>query len=327
MKNFLAISICLISLSAYASQKLSLTDRFSPIPRINRDLLNLDFQAQTQNLIDAFNSGDIVGNGGGLIEQNFQFAYNSVLSAIDHCMIKLNCQMSPKEKILLMDIKSTYFLKFSETHHFIFLKENEAQSLFSKAVDPSERIAKTGFSHEFPIFINLTQIEQNPTLINDLGAQLAIILHELGHQAGYSSHSLLDSISSKVRAAFNYQMTSTSLKVVDEDLLVNIYNSSETLETQVSYFYNNQVRFLTYTIQDQLACQESRSPIGYSLSNQHWERLSQDEEYFLPKLKMWIDIYCEDSTGTIFTRERDIEVNFKINKKTKKFENHTIQIK
>ena len=301
--------------------------RYAPIPKVVRAKLNNDFKLRTASIVDAFSSGDIVGNGGGIIEQNFQFAFNSVLPAIDHCLIKLNCNLSNKDKIVLMAIKSTYFMKLHENHNFIFLREKDANGLFNEVTDPAQRIAKTGFSYDFPIFINLDAIEGNSDLTHNLGTHLAIVIHELGHQAGYASHSLLDNIAGKLRLAFSYQMDSTSLNISGDDLIVNIYNNPENLKTQVSYYFNHQLRFLSFPIEESLQCDNERSPVGYSLTNEHWQRLKKNKFSYLPKLNMWIDIFCEDETGTIYTDEKDIEINFEIDIRTKKLKEHKIQIK
>jgi len=327
MKNLLTLLFCLSSTYSLASLEVDQLTRFSPLPKETRTQLNNSFGQRTQALISAYSSGDIVGNGGGIIEQNFQFAFNSILPAIDHCLVKLNCNLSTREKIVLMAIKSTYFMKLDEKLHFVFLRESDANGLFHESSDPAQRIAKTGFSSKFPIFLNLDAIEKNDELSYNLGTHLAIVIHELGHQAGYASHSLLDQIAGKLRLAFTYQMDNTSLDIDGDSLLVNIYNNPERMKTQVSYYFNNQLRFLSYPIEESLECSEDRTPVGYSLSNQHWDRLKKNSLNYLAKLSMWLDIYCEDSTGTIFVDEKDIQIDFTISKKSKKLKTHKLSIK
>jgi hypothetical protein len=327
MKNLLTLIICLTGAISWASNEVESLQRYVKMSKQQRQLLNNVFNAKTRALLNAYSSGDIVGNGGGIIEQNFHFAFNSVLPAIDHCVIKLNCDLSNEEKIVLLDIKSTYFSKLDEDFHFVFLREEDAKGLFNETLDPAERIAKTGFSSDFPIFINLDSVEKSEGLAQNLGALIAIVIHELGHQAGYASHSVLDEIAGKLRLAFSYQMDNTSLDIEGDKLLVNIYNNSESLRTQVSYYFNNQLRHLSYPIEDKLVCENNRRVIGYALSNQHWDRLKKSLVDYKAKLSMWIDIFCEDETGTIYTDEKDIEIDFLISKQTKKIKSHQIKIK
>jgi len=324
MRNLLALTFCFVGTITWAAN----TSYFlRKMPVAQRAELNDIFSKRTSKLIAAYSSGDIVGNGGGLIEQNLSFAYSSVLSIIDTCVIYMDCKLTPNEKLVLLDIRATYFSKLDNELHFVFLREKDAPGLFHDDLDPGARVAKTGFSKDFPIFINLDQLETNLDLAYDLGSMLGIVIHELGHQTGYPSHSKLDAIAAKLRVSFNYKMRNTEIKLDDNFLTVNIYNKDEALRTQVSYYYNNQLRFLSYPIEKELKCEHpNRDAIGYSLSNQHWDRLVKAKDLLRPRLNMWIDIHCEDSDGVIFTEERDLKIDFLINKNTKKLIDHKITI-
>lgn len=324
--KFISTILILLSLNSIADQK-QLNELFKKIPNIKRAELNDNFQKLTRIIMDKFNTGDIVGNGGGAVEQNFNFAFNSIPTVVNQCLSSMECLLSNDEKLILLEIRSTFFSKLDQRTRFIFINEDESRGIFKDQFDKTERIAKTGFSNMFPIFINLGLIEKSKYFKYDPSAALSLIIHELGHQAGYASHSMLDNLSSKLRVAFSYSVENTKIDIAGKELLVNIYNSEFRYDSQISFTYNYRLTNLSYEIRESLQCETKRQFVsGYSLSNAYWERATVINDRTHTKLSLWINIHCESMTGEIWTTERDLEISFIIDPKNKLVENYTFLI-
>src|SRR5690606_26902362 len=114
-------------------------------------------------------SGDIVGNGGGLVEQNFQFAYDKAAEFIDQCIKKSSCGVSEDDLEILNEIKLTIISNWGSKDRLKFIPHTFSD-FFHDEKDYEIRIAKTGFDPSFPILINLSLAYRNESFAYDFGA-------------------------------------------------------------------------------------------------------------------------------------------------------------
>lgn len=325
------ITLFLFLINSYSFAHLKedgqLSEKFKKLSKEQIAKLNQEFKLRTTPLLDRYNTGDIVGNGGGIVEQNFAFAFNSVPNAIGHCLAKMNCNLSVDEKLVLLDIRATFYSKLERDFQFVFVTEEDSDGLFNDQLDPSERLAKTGFSKDFPIFINLSLIEESDSYKVDPSAALGLIIHELGHQSGYKSHTMLDTISSKLRVAFSYELEHLDYEINNETLFVNIYTREDQFNTQISYLYNHRLGRLSSRIEEKLSCSVPTQRVaGNTITNEHWQRKKFINDRIKVELTAWIDVYCEDENGIIWTEERDLKIKFFFKLDQKKVDEVQIEV-
>ena len=305
MKNLCFLGLILFSITSPAFELVR-------VPKLDLVELNRQFSLETAPLIEAFGSGDIVGNGGGLLEQNFILAYYSVQTAIENCLATNNCYKSLKDKRVLKEINTLFINKLEQKNSLIFLTNKESNNFFNDELDKSERLAKTGFSIEHPIFINIDQAEE---IKNDIPAMISILIHELGHQVGIAVHSYLDQLSVKVRKNWENNWTETSIKIGERILKTNLFSTeSNFINAKLSYVFEEKARSLNGKIFEVLKCNEGETLYGFYLSNEHWKRPISSRRDYSVTMILWLDLYCQDTYGSIWTSQKDLSVKFEFNK-------------
>lgn len=149
-------------------------------------------------------AGGYVGNGGGLAEQNFNYAYTALPRTIESTIFTRKDLFNQDELELLAEIKAIALKNASNEDRLTFVSGKDFPDLFKTGPAEHHRIAVTGDSETSEIFINtdLLYSSEGASLL-DLGTQSAILVHEIGHQAGELNHQKLDILGSKIRAHFN----------------------------------------------------------------------------------------------------------------------------
>lgn len=274
-----------------------------------REFLNANFEREATRLMAKLGSGDIVGNGGGLVEQNFTSAYYSLQTAIQNCLDKYECGLSEEEAQLLTEINYAYIDKINQARPLVFVSEKNSDGFFQSKEDQTSRVAKTGFSTESTIFINL---DVAGPIVDSIPAMLGILIHELGHQVGIANHSLLDQLGAKVRNQWNANWKVLRFIMDDHNLDVRLFSSEfNFINSKISYSFKGEVKSLNNEILEKVECLENESTYGFSLSNGHWKRPVQNNWITRIGIDYWIDMYCQDSDGTIRTESRDLNILFK----------------
>jgi len=178
----------------------------------------------------AAGGGSIVGNGGGLAEQNFTYAYTNLAHFYDLCWAHENeCLSTAEEKKIFHLIRDNLSQEYKTTHQIQFLSGQKNPSLF--AIDGQIRTAVTGDHVGDPIFINLDLIYQTNSrgevIATDLGTALAILTHELGHHHQVKDHQFLDLLGAKIHIfsmskgeTLKYDHFSDSLFEISPDLTI-----------------------------------------------------------------------------------------------------------
>ncbi|PIK15075.1 hypothetical protein [Halobacteriovorax sp. JY17] len=304
MKNTAILILLLIS-------NISLSAELVRLSLPERELLNVKFEREAAQIMARLGSGDIVGNGGGLLEQNFMSAYYSLQTAIQNCLDNYECGLSSEEILLLKEINSLYIEKVSQNRPIVFLSEKNAEGFFLTEDDQTSRVAKTGFTKDSTIFVNLDIAE---AIVDDIPAMLGIIVHELGHQAGIANHSLLDQLGAKVRNQWSSNWKVLRFIMNKHNLDVRLFSSEfNYINSKISYSFRGKAKSLNNDIYEEIKCLENEIVYGFNLSNGHWRRPIQNDWNSKIGIDYWIDIYCQDTEGNIRTEQRDLDITFKFN--------------
>lgn len=149
--------------------------------------------------------GDQAGNGGGIVEQNFQYAHLNLDWIVRSCLTAARC-VSGNEKILLEKIQQSLTQELKTKPALIF--ESGAANPARFTIGGQPRVAVTGSHVGDPIYLNLDllYLPSSSGRIEpvDVGTAIAILIHELAHHQGtYSTpadESFLDLLGAKVRA-------------------------------------------------------------------------------------------------------------------------------
>ena len=179
-------------------------------------------------------AGGYVGNGGGLAEQNFNYAYTALSRNIDSTIFTKKDLFDAEELELLTNIKAIATKNASNEDRLTFVSGKDFPDLFTTGPSEHHRIAVTGDSEASEIFINtdLLYSSEGASLL-DLGTQTAILVHEIGHQAGELNHQKLDILGSKIRAHFNQSSKHHEIQFKGKDyqfVLVNHQGEMRTAE-------------------------------------------------------------------------------------------------
>lgn len=287
--------ICIISLftslNTYAQSSILL-------PSEDVDLGNLRFEEfikKNQDLIDRSRMGDVVGNGGGLIESQTSYYLNNLDKMITNS-IEQSPELFTKTERLTLD----YILNVIKLSNFknkvIFIDDKD---FFFDFDDFQERAAKTGFSYKYPIFINRNFIYEN--ISNDLSPMITLLVHELGHQAGIKSHSTLDRLGSKVRQVFMAETQRLGVEVTGKPLTVTHSRFiSAGAWPDLTLKYNDKLTSVPKISYEVIKSKcGSNYPINYEFNNLHWAtRPIVTESLVYLILEGWVDFKCSNRVGS-----------------------------
>lgn len=121
------------------------------------------------------------------------FYASKIKSIIDLCLVSQRCAGQTDYREALLAIQKNLI-----QHPYVellFINSSYSEIFFSDFEGEVERLAKTGFSPDFPILINEKIVSDSV----DFTVSISLLVHELGHQAGMSSHSFLDKLGAEVR--------------------------------------------------------------------------------------------------------------------------------
>lgn len=304
MKKTLVFSLlCLFSLSTFAASDLFLSKE-------EQEKRNVQFSEMIKNAMRVASGADIVGNGGGIAEQNMSFVYRNLDKTVSYCINLPNCGEGADKVAVLKLIRNTILEKRDAPSRLVFLTSDHFNGLLSQTADYDERVAKTGFSADFPIFFNLAEIQENQ-LSSDLSAMVGILVHEVGHQVGVASHSFLDELAAEVRTAFillqqrteiTYHNNTFSLMVVGG---VNAYDYQQVLLS---------VDGEPLKVESLVAHYKCTTPgtrlVGAKISSMVWDRPVNGNETLVMRAKGNVDFSCEMRSKTIITEQARVDYVF-----------------
>jgi hypothetical protein len=254
-------------------------------------------------------TGDVVGNGGGFIESLTYFYFQTLERHISSSLSQKQITFDPFERRILSRMLS--YIPSMRGDKLRFISGRKAKVLFYiSGLDAAPRLAKTGFSPNYPIYFNTDllykEVKAKPELL------LGLLVHELGHQLGVADHGILDNLGAKVVQVANANEQKVSTILEDGDLEVTIQNhffQSAPSDVFISYG-NRSVEVLKWK-PEQLRSICGREYIQSAfVYNFHWSsRLFDFGSEVLLTAKGWLDVKCFNSETGKFSRvERNLEV-------------------
>jgi len=256
--------------------------------------------------------GDVVGNGGGLLEGQAYFYYhnleNHLLTALEQNAIEFT---NDEREVLQKILKS--LPNMEQVGKIIFLDPKDFRGFFfTPGVDPAPRVAKTGHSMDFPIFINTAMVYQR--IDGDLRFWLGTLVHELGHQVGVANHLFLEELGAKVISTSELgRDTITAEMGPNNHLQVTSYNHYF-IDGSADLFvsYNNQHHVVNEWDKSELrqACGHHYFA-GILIDNLHWSQraLSDLSNGVLFQAGGWATIKClNPNTGTFNNRHKNFRL-------------------
>ena len=177
-------------------------------------------------------AGGYVGNGGGLAEQNFNYAYTAIPRSIDGVLFTRPDSFNSLETELLLAIKDIVLKNSSRADRLVFISGKDYPAFFKTGPTEHHRIAVTGDSPEASIYVNTDLLyDFDGQQTTDLGTKFAILIHELGHQAGEMNHQRLDILGSKVRDYINQSSKLHELEFHDQSYKFTLINRQTDMQT------------------------------------------------------------------------------------------------
>lgn len=263
--------------------------------------------------------GSIVGNGAGIVENNFQFVYMSLENTIGECFLLENCKLSEHEKDLLGSISVIIRKNSTKAKNIYFISENDFPGFFDTGINEKHRIAKTGLTPESPIYINIDLVyssEGKPAI--DQQTIAALLVHEIGHQTGEVDHAALDILGAKIKLAFDQKLSRHSLLVggLDDKFEISILNQKyPILAAEIFVGFENTIpKNITAPLVSPLSCTNKQADIsGFEFFNGHFIGVTKvNEKVTEIQFGLWINISCYDKASDLISIESK-NVEFIIN--------------
>ncbi len=285
-----------------------------------REKLNHEFQ----NLLDqlgidptTIRSGDTVGNGGGLLEAQAAYTYVNLSKHIISTFEQNFIEFSDEDQNVLMEILSG-IVKNPGPEKILFMSEkNHPGFFFKEGIDPAPRVAKTGFSLDFPIFINRDMVYRNI----DMNSRywIGLLIHEMGHQVGVRNHSYLDELGAKVVAVSEMNRTELGFIMAPRKIVeVSLYNH-DFIDGTPDFTVSHNGHLHSVTDWRNASLQETCGPAlsfsGVSLSNLHWKDRGVNGPGTAMTIRAgaWAEVKCMDQrAGVFYNRVVDVEIELEI---------------
>lgn len=277
------------------------------------DLLNGDFGG----LNSGSNGGEIIGNGGGIAEGTFEYAYQILASVLKDCIDSGYCVEDAKDLELLTEIRDIAKQNVQNSQYLIFLSGEDYMSLFEDKSSGEIRTAVTGLKPQSPIFINTNHLYDEKTAVSSwsVASAISLLVHEVGHHTGTSDHVYLDRLGQKVRRFFEIDTTSIEQTFSSNEAKVFIWRSSEKSYKFDIFFFWNEMRFdlRNYRVESRL-CPENFDVTEIEFSNLHWKRTSFNkvDGRFIVPFSVWAKGHCVNMV-TSQSIQFDYDLNFKVN--------------
>lgn len=269
-------------------------------------------------------AGGYAGNGGGLVEQNFNFAYATLPRLIDGSLVTIPYQFNEMESSILRRIALIASENVSNAKRLIFLSGQKHPEIFNTSPEELHRLAVTTFTPGDTIFINgdlLYSADGKPTLA--LGEMISILTHELGHQAGEENHQLLDIIGSKLRNYYNQSSFEYEISKNDETLTFSVLNQKGSYSTGQLVFQNsskviNLTPAIIGRINEIMQKNNYQNLSGFFLTNGNFKLEQIPQDYIF---QIWVNANFAVKEAEGFTSKSElIPIEFKIT------ENNLVQI-
>ena len=320
MKNskfILALFVCLFSQIVSADVYMTSEER---------EIRNAEFAKKSAAAIEAFSGADIVGNGGGAVEQAAFYIYRSLDRYITHCLNSQECAQSSDKRDILKKIRNVILENRDEKNHVIFLSNNLFQAYMQDETDPEDRVAKTGFDPELPNFINVEEAYAYSK--SDLyPSMVALFVHEVGHQVGVASHSTLDELASEVREIFASNIQEAKLNYLNGEFKFTMLGSNEGYDFSQFMFSYNGKNIAVPALWSDFQCANGDKLVGVTLENIHWDAASVNGGTLGLTLKAWGQFYCEKARNKmVYLQQLDVQYQWTFNVQTLPTREYNLQL-
>lgn len=262
--------------------------------------------------------GSVIGNGAGIVENTFQFAYQNLHSTFSECITQAKCELTETETLLVKNMRKVIEINRSNENRILFVSEKNQPGFFKTADNENHRIAKTGLDAATPIYVNLDLLystDGKPAF--DYVTITSILVHELGHQTGETSHAKLDIIGSKIKKNILKKIQNHSTVLSEEQIEVSIINRHFPFRTSdISISWQN-VGSVTATKQalETVMCHNPNNTLaGIEILNGHFTFLkkmtAEKSAHF--GFGFWAVLTCYSKESESFQQEQrqvQVEVN------------------
>lgn len=266
---------------------------------------------------ETIRSGDTVGNGGGLLEAQANFYFQSLSKHIISVFEQEIVDFTDQEKMILTMILNGV-AQSDNNNKLLFVSEDDYPGFFfNRDLDPAPRVAKTGFDLSYPIFINRDVVYQrkdaNPRF------WLGLLVHEMGHQVGVKNHTYLDNLGAKVVLVSEMNKSDLHLELLPNKPITMSYYNHDFFEAVPDMFVSFGDKLVTVTNWDskaiRTACGNDHQFNGLNISNVHWE--NRGIFGFTEAVRVvaggWGDVRCFDETsGAYYNKLIDLHIRIDI---------------
>lgn len=263
-------------------------------------------------------AGDIVGNGGGLAEQNISFALLNLPKIYSLCLSSNFCLSQKSDRDVLSKIVAHLPTELKNPQPLIFLSGKEHPEIFK--INNQVKLAVTGNHVGDPIYLNTDLIYQEDQYGQiapmSIPAAMGILTHELGHHHEIKNHDYLDLLGSRVHTfalqAVNTLAVDTYLDIGDERppklVLTAIHSRMQSgsdlqgAESLLLFADESEVHDLSSELNSALqfcpatSQYKKRRTLGYRLFDIRWDggpvrgRSFEKRTYFV---KARVELFCE----------------------------------
>ncbi|MCM2354326.1 MAG: hypothetical protein NDI63_11980 [Pseudobdellovibrio sp.] len=253
--------------------------------------------------------GSFVGNGAGLMENRFQYGYMSLSKLLMNCLINDDCGLTTQEKKIAETVSEIVLNNVSRADKFVFVTDKQMSDLADLPMNEPHRIAMTGLTPEAPIYINvdmLYDISGKPQL--EYGAVVALIFHEAGHQAGETSHQLLDVIGSKLRLKLEAETLVYKFELYNLDkievMMNNFSSPNKFAEIRISR-NNNAMMSVGSNISKSFRCNGKKAKVtGYEFFNGYFAPIFKGSK---ATFNFIANIHCVKTNGQLNIERKNVK--------------------
>lgn len=293
-----------------SSQKLPLDQETKELLDGNRTVDEVSSEA----VWDLIQGGDIIGNGTGITEVRFFESYYALPALVKRCLESSLCPISYSDRAILQSITEVLKVNLRQRHQLLFLSGSAYPRFFVDSDQIGPRTAKTGFRMGLPIFLNRDHFYKNGAPNIQTKEAIAILIHELGHQTGERSHTLLDGIGTKFATWATGKSYFLQRKIEDDFAEFSVMNSETPNRWPLTWisWRGNSISFTAKLKEDAKCKDQSREAVGASLSNLHWRREFLGTELKRISASAWVTLYCLGEDSLIYEEDHSIDVDYTI---------------
>jgi hypothetical protein len=227
----------------------------------------------------ASNGGDGMGNGGGLREQNFTYAWLNLGEFVDHCLADPGCATQATARELLLDISASMPAEFAGAG----LRFESAATHPEHFASPLAQ-ASSNPALGTPLYIN---IDLDPVSI---GACAQALIAELGKRHA-SDLAAITEAAEDVRQELEKGAEEINLSAAGRPRIREVL-----FQSALVLFAEDSAEQAGPAIQAALPCSSLPKTGSYSLSNLHWDLTAT----VLPKISSQADIRVDCGAGLRF---------------------------